>query len=156
MGGHHRIEFTFDGGVMTGKLICPPDGCCDEDYKEGYCPARDWFDNTSPEEIIKGKVTVPVSIEWGSAEDDGPTFCIDDLSADGDRFTAAVGAVAQLLWMECRGEREPRLLGSASDATQEEFRSAANRVVSEVRRIMLGTEGEAGGTSDPTTGVEGS
>jgi hypothetical protein len=55
-----------------------------------------------------------------------------------DRFMAAVGAVAQRLWMESRDRKEPKLLGEASEATQDEFRSAARDMVLEVQRILTG------------------
>ncbi len=63
----HKVELHFEGGVMTAKLICPPDSECSE--HEGHCNARDWFDNVSPEEILEGKVTVPAVIAWPGSEE---------------------------------------------------------------------------------------
>lgn len=67
----HKIELEFDGGVLTAKLICPTgeeDKCSEH---EGQCDARDWFDNVSVEEIVQGKVTLPIEIDWPAPEE-GP------------------------------------------------------------------------------------
>jgi len=70
----HKVELHFEAGAMTAKLICPPDSECSE--HEGHCNARDWFDNVSPEEILEGKVTVPVVIDWPGSEE-GPEIKLD-------------------------------------------------------------------------------
>jgi hypothetical protein len=64
----HRVVIEFDGGYMTVRLICPascPTGTA------GECPLRTWFDNVAPEEILQGKVEVPVRVEW-VGEEEGP------------------------------------------------------------------------------------
>jgi hypothetical protein len=67
----HKIELWFEGGVLTAKLICPDregEQCSEH---EGHCNARDWFDNVSVEEIVQGKVVLPIQIDWPGPEE-GP------------------------------------------------------------------------------------
>ena len=80
----HRVEILFDAGVMTAKLICPAEGCSEQ---EGYCDARDWFDNVVPEEILTGKATLPVVIEW-PVDEEGPEIKLlseHPLDSEGER-----------------------------------------------------------------------
>ena len=61
----HRVEIEFDGGGVSGKLICPESGCTPP--PPGECWIKTWFDNLSVDELLHGKVTVEINAEF---EDD--------------------------------------------------------------------------------------
>lgn len=93
----HRVALTFEGGLVSGRLIHPESGCdpatscpeCFSDYsevppedrcrdcrdmkvEEGTCWLEGWFDQFSIEELLEGEVTVPVA-----AECDGETLILN-------------------------------------------------------------------------------
>lgn len=55
----HRVEIEFDGGAVSGKLICP------ESCKPATtCWIKTWFDNVGVDELLHGNVTVEIDAEW--------------------------------------------------------------------------------------------
>lgn len=83
----HRVIIDFDGGSLSGKLICPPGGCepatvcaCGRRYdtpddevapcydcestKPSSCWVKSWFDSAAAEELLHGQVTVEIDAEW--------------------------------------------------------------------------------------------
>lgn len=82
--GRHRIVVEFEDGTYLTKLVHPDAGCvptntCSECYADltnpestrcDCCPPADecwiqgWFDNTTAEELLRGRIEVVVDAEW--------------------------------------------------------------------------------------------
>lgn len=82
----HRVVIEFDNGLYV-KLVCPENGCVaaevcgfcghaygDTETKPCYdcrdqkgpteCWIKSWFDNVAEDELLHGRVEVPIRAEW--------------------------------------------------------------------------------------------
>jgi hypothetical protein len=82
----HRVVLEFDDGCHA-RLVCPDDGSCQpaqvcgecyrhvDDAEKPPCDAcprpedtgcwlKSWFDNSTYDELMHGKVTVEIDAEW--------------------------------------------------------------------------------------------
>jgi hypothetical protein len=155
-GEGHRVEIEFDGGYPRLRLIHPESGCSapsqcglcaadlnDPEAKRCYdckdmkpegCWLDGWFENLEADELLRGKVTVPIDAKWDC---DHPIITITTPPPPAPVVGEAPDAVellARELWRH-RGHGKPWTSPDHPES-QDLIRTEAKRILAELLPVL--------------------